>query len=160
MNIPKPNVSVVTSRVGRVFAMSKMKLALIVLVILVLGGLGYVVWRAIPKKPSKQVVIMNGKEYVVEDFSTQNLKENATEQAKTDYQAEILELKQRIQASGANATYQDFLTLAQLYVSAGDKENAIKNYEIVKAKLDPKSTDYKEFSAQIDGFITELRKAN
>ena len=159
MKIPKPNLVVITKRVKRVFALPKKKLWIILLVLLVLGGLGgYVYWKVAHPTNAKKTVVMNGKEYVVEDFTTQNLDKNAPSQVKTDYKQEIIDLEQRIQALGGRAPYQDYLALAQLYVATGDSENAIKNYEQVKAKLDPKSAGYREFSQQIDQFIAELRK--
>ena len=153
MNIPKPNVSVVTSQVRRVTALPKKKLAIIFLVLLTVVGVGgYMIWKNLHKKPAKLIVTMNGKQYVVEDYTTKNAKVTVS---KPDRNTEIQLLEAKV-AKKDNVTYQDYLGLAQLYELSGNKPKAIENYKLAKQAADPKMSQYASFVRAIDASIIAL----
>lgn len=97
-------------------------------------------------------------EYVIYDYSTQNLTDEELRLKTPDYNKDLDNLKKKIDAAPEAATYEDYLALAQLYVALGDKENAIANYEIAKSKIGEDVTGHHEYWDRIDSLIAGLKE--
>jgi hypothetical protein len=161
MKIPKFKFSAHKGINKHLIAMPKKRLTMLLAISLVILGLlsGWAAYLWKTNDNKKLITIIDGKEYVVEDFTTQGLSKEQQQPTQPDRAKEIAELEQKINGND-NPDYADCLVLAQLYVAVGDKEKAVKYYELAKASYDKDSLDYGEFQARMNELIANLKQGN
>jgi hypothetical protein len=138
---------------------TKKRLLLTLAVLACLMCIGVIVFfRQTNKKPipakKPGMVFWNGK-YVPAPLYTGKADDSSGGQ-QVDTKQEIAELEAKI--AKRPASYQDYLALAQVYLSDGNKAKAIENFEKATKTADPKMKYYKEFIDSTAALIQQLKE--
>lgn len=119
----------------------------------VLGGFDWLK-RNSPLTKKTPTVNVNGQD-IPAAFKTPQFKVKDVPQEPVNYDKLIQDQEAKI-AQGTTG-YNDYLTLGDLYLSAGNKAKAIESYQKAKQVADPKMSGYQSLMQALDEAIKQLQ---
>jgi len=157
----KTAINKIRTRVSSIKITKKNRIIIgICLLLLLLVGLSAVAYKKSSlsnNSKTKQVVIIDGKEYSPEFLTTRFSQEAVNETQIPAREEKVKILEQKILDS--LATRDDYLALAQTYLKLGNKTKAIENYQRAIDVTPPDTTENKQFVASNQEIIETLKKS-